>query len=673
MESIKAFLRKIDPFGVPFSFKYKSKQNYTTSTGGLFLFIFIAFALIVFVYYFIPFYERKNITAVYYTLILPYAERINFAESKSSLAFGFNCWTANDGTTADQLLKVEFVYHQWKLEDNDYKRTITQLGSHFCTKEDFYNQFNETFEGSKIYNYHCLDDPSITIEGIWTSEIFSYLQIEVNAINKSQELLDKIDNYLLENDCKLQIFYSDNTVDIADYKDPIKSYVEASFIQLNPTLSIRRNIYFMNQYLYDDDFLVSVFHDENEVSIKRTLFSRTEEYSLFQGLKRQKNSTDYLNFAKVYLRADTKKTEIKRKYQKIAEFYADASSLLLTIFNVLIVMFGFLNKFWGEQNLYNKLFFFQDLNLNISNKEDKIKKLIFATDLNNNINLKSSPNTTIIDEKNDKIEKNEKNEYNNTIKNFRNEKIKISNLKGKYTSKNLNNLFDKLPENEQNIGDFDFNNKNNNEKMANSYQEKAYKEEYKEYNVNSINKFNNININTKINNNFLVETIPTTEKNIYNLTTTNDNVIKTNKELVKIKYEYNLLDFIKTIFSKCKCKCYDSKNLKIKNALTERANLILYHKLDIALYIRNMLLFDIMKDILLDSETKDITNFLVHPIISLSVNEETELPSLHHKYAESDFDKFYQEIIKLSNKDEKTIEEIRLMSLSNKHLKELYS
>jgi cytochrome oxidase Cu insertion factor (SCO1/SenC/PrrC family) len=86
-----------------------------------------------------------------------------------------------------------------------------------------------------------------------------------------------------------------------------------------------------------------------------------------------------------------------------------------------------------------------------------------------------------------------------------------------------------------------------------------------------------------------------------------------------------------------------------------------------------MLLFDIMKDILLDSETKDITNFLVHPIISLSVNEENELPSLHDKYAESDFDKFYQEIIKLSNKDEKTIEEIRLMSLSNKHLKELYS
>ena len=36
MESIKSLLRKIDPFGVPFSFKYKSKHSYTTSTGDYF-------------------------------------------------------------------------------------------------------------------------------------------------------------------------------------------------------------------------------------------------------------------------------------------------------------------------------------------------------------------------------------------------------------------------------------------------------------------------------------------------------------------------------------------------------------------------------------------------------------------------------------------------------------
>ena len=650
MDSIRIFLRKIDPFGVPFSFKYKLKQNFTTSTGGLFLMLFICLTLIVAVYYFLPFYHRENMTAVYYTLILPVAERINFAESKSSLAFGFNCWTGNDGTTADQLLKLDFQYHYWRYVDKEYKRKISTLGSHFCTEQDFYNQFNETFNSSQIYKYQCFDEPSTTIEGIWTSEVFSYIQIEVNAINESQALLDKIDNYLLENDCKLQIYYSDNTVDIVDYKNPIKSYVEASFIQLNPTLSIRRNLFFMNQYLYDDDFLISVFHDENEVSKKKTLFSKSEEYSLFQGLKRQKNYTDYLNFAKVYLRADTKKTEIKRKYQKIAEFYADASSLLLTIFNVLTIMFGFLNKFWGEQYLYNKLFFFQDLDINICNKEEKIKRLIYITDLNKNNNLKTSQNTTL-NEKNEKV--------NNIIKNFRNEKVKISTLKnGRHT----------LSQKEQSIGSFDSNNYNN-EKFSNSYQEKTFREEYKEYNTSSKNNLNNININTKNINNFLVESNVNTKHNIYNLTT-NENIIKTDEEFVKIKYKYNLSDYIKTIFNKC--KCYDSKELKLKNALTEKANSLLYNKLDITLYMRNMILFDIMKDILIDSETKDIANFLVHPIISLSNNEETELPSMHDKYDKLEFYKFYDEIIQLSNKEEKTKEEIRLMELSNKQLKKLY-
>ena len=90
-----------------------------------------------------------------------------------------------------------------------------------------------------------------------------------------------------------------------------------------------------------------------------------------------------------------------------------------------------------------------------------------------------------------------------------------------------------------------------------------------------------------------------------------------------------------------------------------------------ALYIRNMIYFDIMKDILLNSETKDIANFLVYPIISLSNDEKNELPSLHNKYTESDFDKFYQAIIQLSNKEEKTNEEIRLISLTNEHLKKI--
>ena len=59
-------------------------------------------------------------------------------------------------------------------------------------------------------------------------------------------------------------------------------------------------------------------------------------------------SANKLEYAKVFIRADTKKTTIKRTYQKVAEFYADASSLLIALYEVLIIIFTYLNNFYAE-------------------------------------------------------------------------------------------------------------------------------------------------------------------------------------------------------------------------------------------------------------------------------------------------------------------------------------
>ena len=652
MEFIKSILRKIDIFGVPYSFKYKSEEKYTTSIGGFVVIIFFTAALVMGIYYFIPFYKRKNFTTVYYTLSTSQADRINFAESKTALAFGLNCWKGKDNTTADQLFKIDYKYIHWKLINGVYNRTISNLKSHQCTKKDFYNEFNETFDGSEIYKYECLDDPSITIEGIWTSEIFSYFQFEVNAKNNSKNLLNKINDYLLENDCKLQIYFSDNTVDIKDYKNPIKSYVEAIFIQINPTLSIRRNLYFMNQFLFDDDFLFWVFNDEEEARVKRTLFSRFEEYSLFQGIERNKLYTDYLNFVKLYIRADTKKTEIKRKYQKINEFYADASSLLIAVYEILIIVFELLNFFWAHQSLARKIFFFQDFDykLNINDKSEKIRELLVATDTNNqNQNFKQTSKISI----EESSERNLK-----AIQNFHDEKTPYIPNKCVLSSKNIKNVNNLLTQNEDTQVDIDY----NYEKISNSYRGR-------EYNINSKD---DINYNKRsINNNINEIHDYTTENNLYNITIGNNNDKETayeEKEEVKIKYKFTLWDKIRTII----CNLCLSNNLKIKKNFNEKAQELLDSKLDVVLYVRNVMLFEILNEtFFLDSDTKDIINFLARPIISLESDEESQLSLFYNKYKENDFEKFYKEVIQLSNKTDKRKEEIKLISICNKHLKQI--
>ena len=105
--------------------------------------------------------------------------------------------------------------------------------------------------------------------------------------------------------------------------------------------------------------------------------------------------------------------------------------------------------------------------------------------------------------------------------------------------------------------------------------------------------------------------------------------------------------------------------------LNEKAQSFLDRKLDIVLYVRNMILLDIFTEILLDPETKEVANFLTRPIISLKSDELDELTLLYNKYEENDFDKFYKQLIQLSNKPDKRKDEIKLITICYKHLKEM--
>ena len=110
MKSIKSFLLKIDVFGVPYNFKYDSHEKYTTALEGLFVILFFGVALFFGIYYFIPFYNRKNYTTVYFTLTISHTEQLNFAPSETAFAIGLNCWTSSDGTVGDDSFRIEHKF-----------------------------------------------------------------------------------------------------------------------------------------------------------------------------------------------------------------------------------------------------------------------------------------------------------------------------------------------------------------------------------------------------------------------------------------------------------------------------------------------------------------------------------------------------------------------------------
>ena len=223
--------------------------------------------------------------------------------------------------------------------------------------------------------------------------------------------------------------YTDITINVDNVKNPFSSFVNSMFLQLNPTLIQKKNIFFMNYHLYDDNHILHIDRKEDKQDIKTGL-SRIEDYSLYKGLNRTfKKVEDYEAYAKIYIRADNKKIEIKRRYQDFMEYYADSSSLLISIFWILAVIFAYYDKLKANHSISKKLFYFEGI------KENKFKEL---KELKDYLEEKNKPND--IDGGNnstvsESVEPNSKNQINNE-KLRRNNTDEPMNTKGKKNKKN---------------------------------------------------------------------------------------------------------------------------------------------------------------------------------------------------------------------------------------------
>ena len=633
MKSLRLLLRKLDIFGVPLNFKYKKEDKFSTSFGGLIIIAFCAVALTFGIYYFIPFYNRQHLNIIYYTMNIPETETIKFNDSQSTFAIGLNC-EANGRFKAEDVFKLESRYVIYKKDKNGtYNKDKHLLSSHKCRYEDFYNNYNHSFDYLKLKTHECLDNNDKILKGIYSDQIFSYYEFSVTAINDTDITFNNIDEYLEENDCKLEIVYTDITIDVSNYEEPIKSFLNSFFIQMNPTLFVKRNMFFSNQYLYDDDSLLAVFDIKQEPDQMKIFYSRYEEYALHIGLNREiKRQENYINYAKIYMRADLKKTEIRRTYQKITEFYADASSILFGIYEILIIIISSIDKFYGENSIIKKLFLFKGINnkyFNIHNQYHKINKLMSLTN-------------------NDSVS-------NNCSKNKRaiTQIIKINNTKDKINFR----FIDLLSNQTRNSKKILIYNKNNKKKIksginyTNEYlQEESKKKFYgdifqlkkEDRNKNSINIFNKI------------------EKEY--LQNTNDK-----SEHKNIQYSFNFIEIITSVIFPC---CLFG-NLKLKYSFYNKGIDFLYQKLDIILYVRNVILFDIINKIIIDGNKKQIINLLSRPILSIDNKEKNELDIFYKDYKENEFEKYYDDMIYLLNKPDKENREKNLIELSNKKLKDL--
>ena len=698
MKSVLNFFRAIDIFGVTYNFRYQSKEKYQTALGGLFIVLFFVLVCVMGIYYFIPFINRKNYTIVYYTMNLAATEEVNLFNSQSNFAVGMNCEN-NDAEyrKIEELLDLRSRYVLYiKSRDGTYQKDATNLVTHKCTYDDFYNKYDKEMDYLNVGKFECVANKDDSIQGIFADQVFSYFEFSVVAKNKSSALINEIERFLLYNDCKLQFVYTDIIIDLDNYKNPATQYLNEIFIQLNPVLFIKRNIYFMNQYFSNDDYLMFVFGDEDENSEIKPLYSRYEEYALYKGLGRiNSQPEEYDYFTKIYIRAELKRTIIKRKYQKFMEFYADASSLLVAIYEILVIIFNFVDTFYAHHSLAKLIFFFKELenedSFNVNKKRNKIQDILSITD------LQSKNNSIEFDSKGSNVNKyfnpsNKDSERLNIIENNKENK-EDSQKEVKIYNRKRNPNDNKLAKNPSYLKANEVDDKNMERTKTNS----KIKSQKNSKNDNSNSNSNRLVNYLKEKDNILDNDENYSRKMSQLRSSKNGDAmmnfkykpkdhddysesIGTNmeegssesysdgkrKRIMKVENSFNIFEIIITEFLKC---CM-TRRMRIKTEANEKAYNILYKKLDVITYVRNMILLDINNQITLDMNKKTIMNFVCRPVVSIKKNKKSEFDEFYKNYKEKDFKKFCDEIQEMAQKSNKSGRDVKLIDVTNEHLRD---
>ena len=385
MKKVIKFFEWIDQFSVPISFRYKKEDSYSTCLGGLVSVIFFLIAGGFGIYYFIPFCQRKNYSLYYYTINLNQTEEINLYKSKSAIAFELEC--SGDDSIEEKYnelniskddvfeFKMRYIFYENNGTHIEKNRT-TYISFSTCNENHFFNNRDilKYISKEKLKNLTCIDNLDEVIKNRYQDRYdnFTYFQIDIKAKNDTNNSF--IRKYLQDYDCKVELYYTDVKIEIDDYSEPVKPFLNEVFLQLNPNMISKMNAFFMNEYF---ESVNDLFFPSKGIDKINNLFSRTEQYFIYKD-----SNDDEKDLANIYIRADTRKMEIKRKYQTVLEFFADSFCFWGDVFIICQIIFTAYNKVNLDYYIEKEVFFFKGMmNAHLkfdknSNEYKKLKKLI---------------------------------------------------------------------------------------------------------------------------------------------------------------------------------------------------------------------------------------------------------------------------------------------------------
>ena len=346
-------LRQLDVFAVGVGFNVRNNNKaFGTKFGGCVFIIYVLFCLYFLLYNFYHFSNRSIFNQNIMETKSDTAPPINLINSKMAFALTLTVnGSPNDKAPIFDYISFQ-IKHVSKYKDTGRKEKVN-INMTQCSKKLFHNSIDETFDVLALGNYLCIaQNQNLTIRGIFTDDLFQYLELSVNINENGKSKNEFIHQYLIENEVLLQMYYIDSSINGNDYSSPEKLYLNSKFLKLSFPFIEKANAYFSNN-TFDND--ANIFVSTSSIFNFYTLdnFEQTNEILSMSRLTEQKGDYDLL--ARLYIRASQTSVLYTRTYQKFTEYLADSTALASQVFLILALILGKINQFRGKQYIIDNI------------------------------------------------------------------------------------------------------------------------------------------------------------------------------------------------------------------------------------------------------------------------------------------------------------------------------
>lgn len=383
---MRKILTHFDYFGVELHFLYDSSYKYHSSTGGIVFILFFILSITYIACNISSLLNRQSMSLIFYDKKIEVTDEIDLENFTSRFAYGFTCDGYSNRTYIESLFTISTNHITMNSTKGNRVKTKNLLSTEKCTKAHFYSEFNSTFETNGFEKVYCPNETNYKINGIYQDPIFRYFELTISMKNDSNA--SEIKNIFQNYECRLAIHYVETTINVYDYKDPIKRHIETQFMTLKFNKLNKMNIFYKLQ-LFDsyENYLFDKYSRQYFAG-----FAFVEQYETDKGYDRfEKRPNDYSLFGKIYMRASNERTIIQRKYMKLTEFAANMSSILSQILLFLYVILRMINRFYAHQSIIQKIFQYRKGNSGFKKNLMLLKlKEEFIVKKNNYLN-KASP------------------------------------------------------------------------------------------------------------------------------------------------------------------------------------------------------------------------------------------------------------------------------------------